>query len=766
MSTLSPELWREVSPYLDQALSLEGDDRVLWLEDFCASRPELAEVVKKLLEEHDRLAREHFLDCAPAVLGGHNSLAGQTVGAYRLVSPIGQGGMGSVWLAERSDGRFERRVAIKFLRFSVPAAGGVERFRREGAILGQLAHPHIAELIDAGITPNGEPYLVLEHVEGEHIDEYCEKRKLDLGSRIRLFVDVLSGVAHAHANLIVHRDLKPSNVLVRNDGEVKLLDFGIAKLLAADTGGEATLLTIEGGGALTPQFAAPEQVSGGAVTTATDVYGLGVLLYLLLSGQHPAGPGPHSPADLVKAIVEVQPLRVSDAAGSADMKDIAEARATAPDKLRRLLRGDLDTIVAKALKKDPAERYGSVAIFAEDLQRYLKHEPISARPDSFTYRASRFVRRNRLAVALTTVALFAAVGGATGIAIQARTARVERDVAIRERDRAQRMTDFTIGIFKVSDPQETTGNAITAREVLDKASKDVETSLANDRELQAKMMGVMGKAYSNLGLYQRARQIYERSLKLATPALGADNSELLSIQNDLAWSLFQQGHVADAEKLERDVLSKQRRVLGLQNLETMETLGNLAVIMSEQNKYSESEKLAREVFETRKRQLGAEASSTLSAMDNLAVILARSERLPEAEQLEDQTLQIQLRVYGRENLGTINSMINVAAMQAQLDRLDAAEKGFREALELEKTILGPDQPETALTAYDLADVLAARGQREEALSFLRQAIEHGLHPRTLLKIGQDPDFNSLHRDPRFKALVAHAKELASGQKAD
>jgi serine/threonine protein kinase len=764
MSTLSPERWREVSPYLDEALSLDGDDRVRWLEGFRAKRPELAEVVKKLLEEHDWLAREHFLDRAPAVLGNHNSLAGQTVGAYRLISPIGQGGMGSVWLAERSDGRFERRVAIKFLRFSVAAAAGVERFRREGAILGQLAHPHIAELIDAGVTPSGEPYLVLEHVEGEHIDEYCDKRKLDLGSRIRLFMDVLSGVAHAHANLIVHRDLKPSNVLVRNDGEVKLLDFGIAKLLAGDTGGEATLLTIEGGGALTPQFAAPEQVSGEAVTT--DVYGLGVLLYLLLSGQHPAGPGPHSPADLVKAIVEVQPLRVSDAAGSADMKDIPEARATTPDKLRRLLRGDLDTIVAKALKKDPAERYGSVAIFAEDLQRYLKHEPISARPDSFTYRASRFVRRNRLAVALTTVALFAAIGGATGIALQARTARIERDVAIRERDRAQRMTDFTIGIFKVSDPQETTGNTVTAREVLEKASKDVETGLANDRELQAKMMGVMGKAYSNLGLYQRARQVYERSLKLATPALGADNSELLGIQNDLAWSLFQQGHVADAEKLEWDVLAKQRRVLGVQNLETMETLGNLAVIMAEQHNYYESEKLAREVFETRKRQLGAEAPSTLSAMDNLAVILARSERMPEAEQLEDQTLQIQLRVYGRENLGTINSMINVAAMQAQLEHLDAAEKGFREALELEKKILGPDQPEAALTAYDLADVLAARGQREEALSLLQQAIEHGLQPRSLLKIGQDPDFNSLHSDPRFKALVGHAKEIASGQKVD
>jgi serine/threonine-protein kinase len=334
--------------------------------------------------------------------------------------------MGSVWLAERSDGRFERRVAVKFLHFSLIAQGGAERFQREGRILGQLAHPHIAELIDAGVTANGDPYLVLEHIEGEQVDDYCDRHKLDLNARIKLFLDVLDAVAHAHANLIVHRDIKPSNVLVRNDGQVKLLDFGIAKLLADDTNRAAvTMLTLEGGGALTPQFAAPEQVTAGAVTTATDVYALGVLLYVLLTGQHPAGSGPQSPADLVRAIVDTDPPHASEAMALATDKALAEKRGSTLEKLRHQLRGDLDTIVAKALKKAPAERYSSVIALADDLQRYLKHEPISARPDTFAYRTAKFVRRNRTVVALTTAAVVLVIGSlSTGLYVANRERKV------------------------------------------------------------------------------------------------------------------------------------------------------------------------------------------------------------------------------------------------------------------------------------------------------------------------------------------------------
>ena len=425
MSALNPERWQAISTHLDEALSLSEGERANWLAAFRAQRPELADLLEKLLEEHRVLAEEHFLESEPARPALEPSLTGETLGAYKLIYRIGEGGMGYVWLAERVDGRFERQVAVKFLRFAVASRMATERFKREGRILGQLAHPHIAELIDAGVTPNGEPYLVLEHVKGRKIDEYCDEHKLDVDERIKLFLDVLGAIAHAHANLIVHRDIKPSNVLVTDGGEVKLLDFGIAKLLEDDTSpAAATQLTLEGGGGLTPQFAAPEQVSGRAITTATDVYSLGVLLYLLLSGQHPAGPGLHSPAELVKAITETEPPRLSDAVGPRD-EATAMKRGASAEKLRRSVRGDLDTIVGKALKKNPAERYVSAEAFADDLRRFLRHEPISARPDTIGYRAAKFVRRNRTLVTLTTAAVVLVICSlSTGLYIANRERKV------------------------------------------------------------------------------------------------------------------------------------------------------------------------------------------------------------------------------------------------------------------------------------------------------------------------------------------------------
>lgn len=761
MSTLSPERWQQISPYLDFALSLPEQEREAWLKTFEESHPDLASILRTLLQAHRQLDEERFLDHAPVEFSTPSSLSGQMIGPYRIVSPIGQGGMGSVWLAERSDGRFERKVAVKFLNLAV-APTSAERFKREGRILGQLSHPHIAELLDAGITQKGEPYLVLEHVEGHPVDQYCDLHNLDVESRIKLFRDILDAVAYAHASLIVHRDLKPSNVLVRNDGQVKLLDFGIAKLLADETNSaEATLLTVGAGAALTPQFAAPEQITAAPITTATDVYSLGVLLYLLLTGQHPAGERTSSAAALVKAIVETEPPRISEAVSNANSAELAKKFSSTPEKLRHQFRGDLETIVNKALKKNPAERYASVTALATDLERYLKHEPISARPDSLSYRAGKFIRRNRLAVALAAFAFLAVIAGLAGTLIQAQTARRQRDAALRERDRAQRVTDFTIAMFQVSDPGERVGNAVTAREVLDKASKDVSTSLAKDPDLEAQMLHVMGKAYSNLGLHQRAQSLFESSIRAGESAAGNDNPETLSTMSDLAWSLFQQGHLDDAEKLQRRVLDSQARTLGPDNLQTIGSKENLAAILDEQGKHAEAEKLNREVVEKRKTVLGPEARETLSAMDNLAISLARSGKLSEAEKLEQDTLDLRLKVFGRENLGTISSMINLAAMNLDMGNEDKAEKQFREALQLEKRVLGPDQPETALTAYNLAEVLARRGRTDEALSLLRQAVDHGLHPRIGLKIETEPDFVSLRKDSRFTALVADAKQHAA-----
>ncbi len=406
--------WQALSPRLDEALEMAEEERAIWLTALRAQDPSLARQLEVLLEEHRLLSAEGFLDERPMEIHSSPGLAGQKLGVYTLISQIGHGGMGTVWLAERNDGRFERRVAVKILNYALVGKTGEERFQREGRILGRLTHPHIAELIDAGVSPGGQPFLVLEYVEGEHIDRYCDQNRLDVRARVRLFLGALHGVAEAHAHLIVHRDLKPSNILVGTDGKAKLLDFGIAKLLGADGHIAEPALTLEGGRALTPQYAAPEQLKGEAVTPVTDVYAAGVLLYELLTGQHPAGTGPHTPASLVRAILETEPPSLSDAVTQAAVDLVPSAtnasrRFTSPGKLARWLRGDLDTIVAKALKKNPQERYSSIIALAEDLQRYLNYEPISARPDAIFYRFGKFVRRHRTSVAASLVVTLALI---------------------------------------------------------------------------------------------------------------------------------------------------------------------------------------------------------------------------------------------------------------------------------------------------------------------------------------------------------------------
>ena len=771
MSKLRPGRWQEVSPYLDLALSLSEDERTGWLQSLRAEKPELAKFLQILLEEHRELAAEHFLEDSPIQPGGGSFLQGQTVGSYRLIFPIGQGGMGTVWLAERSDGRFQRRVAIKFLHFAVAARGGAERFKREGRILGRLAHPHIAELIDAGVMPDGQPYLVLEHVEGEPIDEYCDRRALDLNARIRLFLDVLSALAHAHANLIVHRDIKPSNVLVRSDGQVKLLDFGIAKLLAPDGDSTAaTLPTMEGGAALTPYFAAPEQIAGGAITTATDIYAAGVLLFILLTGQHPAGPGPHSPANLVKAIVDTEALRPSDAisSGKVDVEmslGAAEKRATTPERIHRQLRGDLDTIVVKALKKSPDERYGSITALAEDLRRYLNREPISARPDTFAYRTAKFVRRNRMAVALAALAVMATLVGLVGTLIQARTARRERDTAFRERDRANRITQFMTDMFKVSDPAEVHPNGVSTREILDKASKQIETGLAKDPALQAQMMHVMGNVYRNLGLYPRAESLLEQAVELSRRNLGSTDPETLSAMNDLAWVLNQQGQSAAAEQLQRDALAIQRSMLGPEHPDTLATMNDLAATLAGEGRTEEAEKLWRETFDRERRVLGSDDLRMLGTMNNLADALGEEGRLADAEQLQRQTWEIDRRVLGPENLLTLGAADNLAETLVLMRRDDEAEQILRHNLDIVLRIVGPKHSETALIQYDLGRIAAHRGQRDKAFALVRQAVESGLSSEMQRVLESDPELKSLHGDPHFDAIVAIAKRrVAAAQK--
>jgi serine/threonine-protein kinase len=494
---LTPERWRQVSPLLDRALEMTDGERGVWLADLRLRDAELANDLETLVRERGLASREGFLAKPPAPPAAEPSLAGQAFGAYTLISPIGRGGMGTVWLARRSDGRFEGAAAVKLLNASLVGRSGEERFRREGNILARLADPHIARLLDAGVSPSGQPYLVLEHVDGKRIDRFCDVHGLGVEERLRLFLDVMGAVAHAHANLIVHRDIKPSNVLVDNNGHVKLLDFGIAKLLQDEGGGgEATALTREGGRALTPEFAAPEQLTGGAVTTATDVYALGTLLYLLLTGRHPAGAALDSAADLMRAILESEPERPSSAVAVTrartleEQRAIAAARGTTPEALNRRLRGDLDTIVAKALKKNSTERYASVTALAGDLRRYLRSEPISARPDTLGYRAAKFVRRNRVAVAAAALVVIGTAIGVVAVQRQARRAEY--------RFRQVRKLAHTV-LFDLNPEIESLAGATKARELLVSTSLQYLDSLAAEASDDPALQLELAEAYEKIG---------------------------------------------------------------------------------------------------------------------------------------------------------------------------------------------------------------------------------------------------------------------------
>jgi serine/threonine protein kinase/tetratricopeptide (TPR) repeat protein len=510
---LNKDTWKLVSPYLDQALELEPAEREPWLAQLSADHPEIALQVRALLASGDRLAQQGFLENPFFAAEPASSWTGKQVGSYTIQSLIGQGGMGDVWLALRSDGRFEGRFAIKFLRSRASARGAMQRFLQEGRLLARLAHPNVARLIDAGVVGEDQPYLVLEYIDGVPIDRFCDAHALSVEARLKLFLNVLDAVAHAHTNLIVHRDLKPSNVLVTADGTAKLLDFGIAKLMELEGQQGQSALTQDAGVALTPAFASPEQLTGGLVSTTTDVYALGVLLYVLLSGRHPVGDGDRSPSELIKTIVDSEPMRPSAAVMPKAPQAVQHAaqRSSTPEKLMRALRGDLDTIVAKAMKKEPAQRYSSVAVFADDISRYLKHEPISARPDTPAYRTAKFVRRNRVVVALAGLALLAVIIGAAGTLMQARRAGLERDFAMDELRTTNQNDEFLEFLLSNAAPQ---GTPFTADQMLALGERIVNRQNSSNPTRRAKLLIWIGEDYMQRDRTADGRRVLDEAYRI------------------------------------------------------------------------------------------------------------------------------------------------------------------------------------------------------------------------------------------------------------
>ena len=529
MPGIDKHRWSVLSPLLDELLDADEGVRSLRLAHIRDTDSGLADDLSALLRRQAVIDKEGFLNGLATPLPVEPTLVGRAVGNYTLERLLGRGGMGAVWLAHRSDGRYAGRVAVKLLNLALLGRAGADRFKREGSALARLAHPNIARLIDAGVTSEGQPYLVLEYVEGESLDRWCESRALDVRARVRLFLQVLDAVAHAHSKLILHRDLKPPNILVTPQGQVKLLDFGIAKLLDETPHATSSALTKFPGQAFTPEYAAPEQVQGVEVTTATDVYALGVLLYSLLTSRHPTADPSQTPIDRLRAVVDIDPIR--------------------PSETVRALRGDLDNIIAKALKKVPSERYGTVAALGEDLQCYLDKQPVSARADSISYRLGRFVTRNRTAVGAATVALLATLA-ATGVSVwQAREAKMQRDHARALSARNNAVVDFVSSMLTEVVPAE---QPIRIADLLER-SQNVLLGAESRPDMQAAILNIVATYFLNAGDVAKAQPLLVRSLELTRSSADVGLRAELLCGHALAVSM--QGRSQEAQAQMREALA-------------------------------------------------------------------------------------------------------------------------------------------------------------------------------------------------------------------
>ncbi|AHG92487.1 protein kinase (plasmid) [Gemmatirosa kalamazoonensis] len=695
MAAIDRDRWRVIEPLLDSALELPMEQRDGWLDALRAESPTLAADLAALLDA-ERSADRRGLLVEPLAtpftnaLGG--SLEGTELGAYTLERPLGHGGMGSVWLARRTDGRFEGRVAVKLLALALLTRAGQERFRREGSALARLTHPGIARLLDAGVSAGGQPYLVLEYVDGVTIDAWADARSLGTTERVRLVLDVLDAVAHAHANLVVHRDLKPSNILVTADGHAKLLDFGIAKLLDVDVAARTTL-TAEEGRALTPEFAAPEQVRGDPVTTATDVYAAGVLLYLLLSGRHPTAEGRRTPTDVVAATLAVQPARLG--------------------------LGDLDTILAKALRKEPHERYQTAAALADDLSRYLRHEPVRARGDSLAYRVRKFVRRHRVAVA----------GAAAGVVLLAGAGLRERTLRARAQAEARKaavVAQYLESVFGGADPygvpNEKPGD-VTARVLLDRGAARIDSALAGEPDVQAQLRVALGRVYVSLGVFDRAVPVLRRALGQRRTLYGPRHPAVAEVANALGVALREVDSLDAAEPLLREALAQRRAFASGPDTGVATSLRDLSVLLEERDDLAGAERLLREALAIRRSVYGPASEQVAASLGDLGVLFYQQSRYDEAEPLQRQALAIKRRLYGDEHVITAFTMHDLAQVQAQRDHLAEAESLYRRALAVDRKALGSAHPVVVLDLNNFGDMLyRLAGRPGDAVPLLRESL--------------------------------------------
>ncbi len=760
---------RRIDALFDAILDLPPDERSAYLDRECPD-PELREAVMRLLAasatEDSRLESgvhrgrlvEELRSIRASALG-----PGSRVGPYRVLSELGRGGMAVVYLAERADGAFVQRVALKVASTTAFDPMGERRFERERQILAALEHPNVARLLDGGLAPDGRPYFALELVDGEPIHQWAESRGLAVPERLALFAKVGRAVAAAHRRLIVHRDLKPSNILVTADGEPKLLDFGIARLLeGAELGDlEATRLTMTSMRPMTLEYASPEQFLGEAVTTASDVYQLGLLLYLLLTGERPYTLKGATPAEAQVIVCTRQPSRPSAVVRrQAAAADLAWSRRRALERMERTLRGDLDTIVLKALRKEPERRYGSVVELVEDVERYLEGQPVLARGDTTGYRLGKFARRHHLALA-AGAALLVSVAGLT--TFYTHRLRQERDLAAAEAAKAKRVSAFLVQVFEGADPYVPRPKDLSARQLLDAGAKELDAELSGHPEVAAEMAMVLGRIYRRLGLFAEARPLLERSLALRSEHLGAASPATADSLFELAVLDHQSGEQAAARRGHEAALAIREARLGPEHPEVAESLRDLAILDRLQGEFDRARATLERVIAIQRRQPdGAALAPTLS---NLGLVLREQGELEAAVAVFREALAIYRRDPANVHPSAASVLSNLAGALADLSRHAEAAAAYREALALTESRLGPDHPQVSGMLTNVASEELEAGRVAAARELLTRALavaEKALGPNHVqLAIIHLNLASADHAEGRFEAALAGFRKGAA-----
>jgi serine/threonine-protein kinase len=751
---VQPERWKQVKEVFEAVCELAPGRRGVYLDQACGSDPELRREVESILAAGEQAPA--FLD-SPALVSFADALVeerpesmiGRAVGTYRLSRLIASGGMGTVYHAVRTDGQFEQEVAVKFVKWGMASSECLQRFRRERQTLAGLDHAHIARLIDGGATDDGLPYLVMEYVDGKPIDEYCDEHRLNTAQRLKLFRTVCSAVHYAHQNLVVHRDIKPSNIFVTPDGVPKLLDFGIAKVLAPEPGPDSSVHSRTLQPRMTPEYASPEQIRGEPVTTATDVYSLGVVLYELLTGHRPYRVKSRLLHELARTICEQEPERPSTAvhrveerttgSGAAVLRTpelISQTREGQPDKLRRRLAGDIDAIVLMALRKEPARRYASVERFSEDIGRHLDGLPVLAQKNTFRYRAAKLIRRHRAAAAAITVVLMSLIGSTIVSAWAAGVASRERDAALRARQFAEqeaanavveaqksaRVTSFLQNMLAAANPSRE-GPDITIGRLLDQAAAQVGTEFGDDPEVESAVRTAIGEAYTGLGRYADAEPHLRAALDIQRRIHGDEHWDVAKSLNSLGVLLHAKGDYPAARNCLERALAIDRKLYGDEHPDVAQALNNLAVVLRVQGAEDQAEPMLRESLAIRRRLYGDEHLETVETLNNLANLLRSRNDFAGAEPLCREALAVRRRLLGGEHPDVAQAINNLAVVLAAQGRLTEAEPLLRESLDLYRKLLGPDHPELAGTLYNLAALLLKSDAAAGAEPLLRECLD-------------------------------------------